>query len=119
MLDFRYACRISSALESQEHRLTEGNGASVCFCLYLTSFHQGAMLLVLGSAGAQVSLSHAATKAIVRPSRKSLVRSYRDIKTKKVGPFKWTTISITGNSRTMAPCGLKMLKNDAFMGKAN
>lgn len=66
---------------SQEHMLTEGNGTSVCFCLFVPSFHKGAMLFVLGNSGAHISLSHAATQRIVKPSRKSLVISYRDIET--------------------------------------
>lgn len=101
---------------SQEHMLTEGNGTSVCFCLFVPSFHQGTMLLVLGNSGAHVSLSYAATKRIVKSSRKSLVISYRDIETNLL-PFKWKVMSIIGNTRTMARCRPKMLKNEALWGK--
>lgn len=101
---------------SQEHMLTEGNGTSVCFCLFVPSFHKEAMLFVLGNSGAHVSLSHAATQRIVKPSRKSLVISYRYIETNLL-PFKWRVMFITGNTRTMVQCRLKMLKNEALWGK--
>lgn len=70
----------------------------------------------MGNSGALVSLSHAATQRIVKPSRKSLVISYRDIETNLL-PFKWRVMFITGNTRTMAQCRLKMLKNEALWAK--
>lgn len=115
-LDCKYACRISSALEFPRTHVNRRKSTSVCFCLFVPSFHKGAMLFVLGNSGALISLSHAATQRIVKPSRKSLVISYRDIETNLL-PFKWRVMFITGNTRTMAQCRLKMLKNEALWGK--